>query len=428
MGIDEIPFSELLSVVIDNRGKSCPTSKTGIPLIATNCVRNDLLYPAYDKVRFVSQHTYETWFRGHPEPGDILFVNKATPGRVCMVPDPVDFCVAQDMVAIRADEQKIYPKYLFAVLRSPVVQERIGQMHVGSLIPHFKKGDFSKLLLPVPDRATQEFIGNIYFDLSAKIDLNRRTNETLESMARALFKSWFVDFDPVRAKAEGRDHGLPKAIADLFPDSFEDSELGEIPKGWEIGSLSDFAVLNPEAWSKETRPSVIKYVDLTNTKWGRIEEVIAYSQTEAPSRAQRVLRSQDTVVGTVRPGNGSYALISKEGLTGSTGFAVLRPLRPEYAEFVYLSATAADNVNRLAHLADGGAYPAVRPEVVTETQAMKSPEKIIEKFSRTVLPLLTKMAANERQSVALATMRDSLLPKLMSGEIRLTPIKKAARA
>ena len=124
--IAEVPFSELLSVVIDNRGKTCPTADAGIPLIATNCIRNELLYPTYDKVRFVSPETYSTWFRAHPKPGDILFVNKATPGRVCLVPDPVDFCIAQDMVAVRADTRKIYPRFLFAALRSPTEKALLG--------------------------------------------------------------------------------------------------------------------------------------------------------------------------------------------------------------------------------------------------------------------------------------------------------------
>src|SRR5437773_8883281 len=183
----EVPFSELLSVVIDNRGKTCPTAETGIPLIATNCIRNELLYPTYDNVRFVSKETYSNWFRGHPKPGDIIFVNKATPGRVCLVPDPVDFCIAQDMVAVRPDPKRVYPNYLLAVLRSPAIQEKIEQMHVGTLIPHFKKGDFDKLLLPIPAREAQKFIGDVYFSLSAKIDANRRMNATLEAMARALF-------------------------------------------------------------------------------------------------------------------------------------------------------------------------------------------------------------------------------------------------
>ena len=195
--------------------------------------------------------------------------------------------------------------------------------------------------------------------------------------------------------------------------------MGEVPKGWEVGTLSDYATLNPETWSKDTRPSVINYVDLSNTKWGRIEEVTAYVQKEAPSRAQRVLRPKDTIVGTVRPGNGSYALISQDGLTGSTGFAVLRPLKVEYAEFVYFAATVADNIDRLAHLADGAAYPAVRPEVVAATQASKAPDQVIERFAHIAHPLFAKVAENERESQSLATIRDTLLPKLISGELRV---------
>src|SRR4051812_40751752 len=100
----EVPFSQLLSNIVDNRGRTCPTDDYGsLPLIATNCVSNGQLYPSYDTSRYVSQHTFETWFRDHPRPGDLLFVCKGSPGRVCMVPDPVDFCIAQDMVAVRAD-------------------------------------------------------------------------------------------------------------------------------------------------------------------------------------------------------------------------------------------------------------------------------------------------------------------------------------
>src|SRR5437773_2352314 len=118
MAFDEAPFDSLLAAVIDNRGRTCPTSETGTPLIATNCVRNEYLYPAYQDVRYVSLETYQTWFRGHPQPGDLIFVCKGTPGRVCLAPAPVDFCIAQDMVALRADKSKVYPRYLFAVLRS----------------------------------------------------------------------------------------------------------------------------------------------------------------------------------------------------------------------------------------------------------------------------------------------------------------------
>jgi type I restriction enzyme S subunit len=161
------------------------------------------------------------------------------------------------MVAIRADQDKVYPKYLFAALRSPVVQARIGQMHVGTLIPHFKKGDFDKLRIPLPSKDAQVFIGDAYFDFSAKIDLNRRTSETLEGIAKALFKSWFVDFDPVRAKSQGQTDNLPDGLSLLFPDSFGDDGL---PSGWgtePLGALLRNVVerIKPSA-ETQTKPYV----------------------------------------------------------------------------------------------------------------------------------------------------------------------------
>jgi type I restriction enzyme S subunit len=233
-----------------------------------------------------------------------------------------------------------------------------------------------------------------------------------------------VDFDRVRTKAESRDPSLPDPLADLFPDAFEGSEEGEIPLGWQPATLSDFCSLNSEVWSKLSRPDNIDYLDLSNTKWGQIEAIKSYSQQDAPSRAQRVLRPRDTIVGTVRPGNGSYALISQEGLTGSTGFAVLRPLRPEYAEITYLAATAPDNIDRLAHLADGAAYPAVRPEVVAATQVAKAGDTVINRFSEVSAPMLAKMAANDCESRLLAHIRDAVLPKLISGELRVGDAKR----
>jgi type I restriction enzyme S subunit len=277
----------------------------------------------------------------------------------------------------------------------------------------------SRLEIPVPPLPEQRAIAHILGTLDDKIELNRRMNETLEAMARALFQSWFVDFDPVRAKLEGRDPGLPKEIADLFPDHFEDSELGEVPAGWQAATLAEYATLNPESWLKDTMSELIEYVDLANTKWGRIESTSTYSREDAPSRAQRVLRPGDTIIGTVRPGNGSYAQITEEGLTGSTGFAVLRPRAAEYEELVYLSGTAADNIERLSHLADGAAYPAVRPEVVLATRVAKANEALVRHFAKATKPLLAKMAHNERESRTIAPLRDTLLLKLISGKLRV---------
>ena len=330
-----------------------------------------------------------------------------------------------------------YLKYVLLAEQEAFLRFASGTTHQTIYFPEVKA-----FHVCLPSIREQRAIAHILGTLDDKIDVNRRMNETLEAMARALFKSWFVDFDPVRAKhalskvegAEGRPStssgqafpGLPKALADLFPDSFEDSELGEIPMGWEVGTLAEFASINPESWSKETRPDIINYLDLSNTKWGSIEAVTIYKPRDAPSRAQRVLRPGDTIVGTVRPGNGSYALISADGLTGSTGFAVLRPRRPEYTRFVYLAATALENIETLSHLADGGAYPAVRPEVVIAMQVIRPGDKVLAQFSMLSDPLLTEMAQNECESRSLAALRDTLLPKIISGELRIKGTEQSA--
>jgi len=313
--------------------------------------------------------------------------------------------------------------FLFYALKGTIAEMRA--LTYGTVFETITTKTFDHWLVPLPPLPEQRAIAHILGTLDDKIELNRRMSETLEAMARTLFKAWFVDFEPVRAKMEGRWQrgqslpGLPAHLYDLFPDRLVDSELGEIPEGWRVGTLADLAVLNPEVWKTETRPAKIIYVDLSNTKWGRIDSLTAYDSADAPSRAQRVLRPGDTIVGTVRPGNGSYAFIAEGGLTGSTGFAVLRPRAAHYAEVVYLAATAPDNIDRLAHLADGAAYPAVRPEVVAATPVVCPGDEVLARFSQAAGPALAKIAQNERASRTLAALRDALLPKLIRGEIRL---------
>ena len=190
----EIPLSQTTKFIVDNRGKTAPTVNLGIPLIATNCIDNKNLYPVYENLRYVSKEIYDNWFRSHPEPGDIILTLKGSQnGAVCLVPNPVNFAIAQDMVALRADESVIDPFFLFAALRSPDVQAQIKNLDVSGVIPHLKKSDFDKLILPYPKRKVQEGIGQIYFSLSNKIDLLHRQNATLEKIAKTLFRQWFVE-------------------------------------------------------------------------------------------------------------------------------------------------------------------------------------------------------------------------------------------
>jgi type I restriction enzyme S subunit len=307
---------------------------------------------------------------------------------------------------------------LYWLLRTPQYRGYCRSHATGTTNLGLARDDF--LAYPAPEPTAEQLrLVDTLSALDEKIELYRRMSETLEAMARALFKSWFVDFDPVRAKAEGGDPGLPKPFADLFPARLVDSELGAIPEGWEVGTLADLSALNPEVWTKQTRPPEINYVDLSNTKWGRIEAVAVHAQADAPSRAQRVLRPGDTIVGTVRPGNGSYALIAESDLTGSTGFAALRPRSQNVTEFIYLAATSRENVEVLAHLADGGAYPAVRPEVVAHTPTVLPDREVLSAFSSLAGALFAKIAHNWHERSALGILRDTLLPILIAGSLRV---------
>lgn len=264
----------------------------------------------------------------------------------------------------------------------------------------------------------REAIGNLLSALDDKIELNRRMNATLEAMARALFRDWFVDFGPTRAKMAGDDPYLAPEIWSLFPDQLD--EEGN-PEGWEFGTLANLVETNSKSWTAKNHPETVEYVDLSNTKWGTIESTASLTWEKAPSRARRVARNGDTLVGTTRPGNGSFTYISQDGFTASTGFAVLSPKKPMYRDLVYIAATSEKNIERLANLADGhgGAYPAVKPSEVSDTAVMLPGDEIISAFSDFSTEAREKIEQAKRESRTLAQTRDLLLPKLMSGEIRV---------
>ncbi|MXX06325.1 MAG: hypothetical protein F4Z71_06140 [Gammaproteobacteria bacterium] len=281
---------------------------------------------------------------------------------------------------------------------------------------HVTKRDLERIEAAAPPLVEQRAITLILGALDDRIELNRCINETLEVMARAIFKDWFVDFGPTRAKAEGRDPYLPQELWKLFPDTLDNENK---PMGWRVVSLTELAKVNPESWSKKNAPHEVEYVDLASTKWGAIEATQRFLWEEAPSRAKRILRPGDTIVGLVRPANGSYSFVSSAGLTGSTGFAVLRPRHSRYTPLVLLSATAPENIERLAILADGAAYPAVRPEVVGATQIVVPDDAVATRFSELVSPIINQMESNKRNNHMLAQSRDLLLPRLFSGELRV---------
>ena len=421
------PITSLLSEIVDNRGRTCPTAEKGIPLIATNCIGNENLYPVKKNIRHVSLETYNTWFRGHPKPGDVIFVNKGTPGRVCLVPDPIDFCIAQDMVSLRVNEH-INNLYLLAAIRAPQVQNQIQQMQVGTMIPHFKKGDFEKLLIQMRDMPTQLAIGKIYFELSQKIDVNERTSKTLEDIAQAIFKSWFIDFDPVKAKMAGeKPAGMDAATAALFPDSMEESELGLIPKGWRIGSLGEIADLQggyafkSSSWT-ETGVPVIKigsvkpgFVDLTQVSY------VDASMAEGIPDDYRVPAGSLVVgltgyvgqVGLVRT-HDPVPLVNQR-------VAKFKIKSGEWKiPFIYCFTRGEKFKGIVEELATGTAQQNVSNSQILSIPMTIPSQEIQKIFDNSLGSFFHQIINLADENESLKSTRDALLPRLVSGELQIS--------
>ncbi len=379
MKIEHIPFGTLLKSVVDNRGKTCPTSESGIPLIATNCISNNFLYPQHLKVRYVNEEIFNNWFRGHPEPGDMIFVTKGSPGKVAWVPNPVGFCIAQDMVSIRADDRKVYPKYLFAALRSNIIQQEIEGLHVGTLIPHFKKGDFNDLYVPILEKKLQEFIGDHYFNISLKIDLLHHQNKTLEAMAETLFRQWFV---PARA-------GEPHAGGEVAQEDWEEGCLGDV-----------IELIYGKGLKKEIRTGKGYPVIGSNGVVGYHSEFLVEGPGIVIGRKGtlgKVIYMWDNFF----PIDTTYYIKSK---VESAGLLY---------EYFLLKTLNFEEMN------SDSAVPGLNRDIALSTEIKIAPLEKLHKFNQFTSTFIDKLRENTKQIRTLEKLRDTLLPKLMSGEVRV---------
>lgn len=276
----------------------------------------------------------------------------------------------------------------------------------GSTMPKLTQGNMNRIPILTPPLPEQHAIAHILGTLDDKIELNRRMNETLEAMTRALFKSWFVDFEPVRAKAEGRDIGLPKEIADLFPDSFEDSELGEVPKGWQVGRLDDVLVLQ-------------RGFDLPATQ--RVDGQFSVVAASGPSGTHNEYMVKGPGVTTGRSGVlGKVFYVHDDFWPLNTSLWVkeFRHSKPAYA-FYSLQGLDFGIFNA------GSAVPTLNRNHVHNLPTLMPPLALIDRFEAIAVSLLRRQKLNDNESRTLAAQRDTLLPKLLSGELRIKDFKNA---
>jgi type I restriction enzyme S subunit len=293
--------------------------------------------------------------------------------------------------------------------------------------------DLEILPIPWPEEASQRYaIAHILGTLDDKIELNRRMSETLEAMARAIFKSWFLDFEPVRAKMEGRWRrgeslpGLPAHLYDLFPNRLVDSELGEIPEGWGVASLPELIEINPPRVLNKSE--IAPYLDMANmpTRGHTPSEIIE----RAFGSGMRFMNG-DTLVARITPclENGKTAFVDflQNGQIGwgSTEYIVLRPKPPLPEEFAYCLARS--NVFRefaIQSMSGTSGRQRVQADSLSHFLLPRIPKPVAEAFGLAIRPLFMRSSAAVRESRALAALRDALLPKLISGELRVWDAEK----
>ena len=381
MSVATIKLSETTKFIVDNRGKTVPTSDTGIPLIATNCIDSRNLYPVYEKLRYVSQDTYNNWFRSHPKPMDIILTLKGSQnGAVNLVPDPVDFCIAQDMVALRVDETKIDNLYLFAALRSEDIQDQIKTLDVSGVIPHFKKSDFDKLEIPLPPRPLQKFIGKTYFDLCNKIDLLHRQNKTLEAMAETLFRQWFIE------DTEGRTELI--TLGEMI--EIHDSKRIPLSK-LERDKKKNGSIMYPYYGAAK----VMDYVD------------------DYIFDGDYLLLGED---GTVQDENGYPILQRANGKFWVNNHAHVLSAKAPYNNFFLWCLLSKTNIEKAV---TGAVQPKINQENLRKLDFVKFDESKVLDFNDITSSMLNKLNTNNSQIQTLENLRDTLLPKLMSGEVRV---------
>jgi type I restriction enzyme S subunit len=273
--------------------------------------------------------------------------------------------------------------------------------------------------IKVPPLDEQKRIADILGALDDKIELNRKMNETLEQMAKALFKSWFVDFDPVHAKAAGRrTTGMDKATADLFPDSFVDSELGMIPKGWNAGSLSQLSEFSRESINPGESPSeIFDHYSLPSFDEGKAPKAEAGSEIKSN---KLVVTKKCVLLSKLNPHIPRIWLpdlsASRRSIC-STEFIVASALTSCTREYLYALFISEDFSRTYGTLVTGttGSHQRIRPESVLQMRLPVAPKKLISSFTELIAPMLDRVACNTKESQTLAELRNSLLPVLISG-------------
>jgi len=352
--------------------------------------------------------------------GDLL-------GSVARVPPDIPAGrLTQDTVKLEFRGKPISMDYIYWLLRTPVYREYCRARGTGTTTLGLGRDDFLNFPASQPTNSDLSLV-ELLEGIDDRITLLRETNTTLEAIAQALFKSWFVDFDPVRAKMEGRaPEGMDEATAALFPDGMEESELGLVPRGWQVGTLGDVALTSRKQIQPSDLHAGLHYVGLEHiprkslslTDWGTADGL---------ESAKAAFGAGDILFGKLRPYFHKVVIAPFDGVC-STDVLVCQAKNRAYYAFVAMQLFSSDLIDYAERLSNGAKMPRVGWKDLTAFPTTIPTESVANAFTKVAEPLLARMKASVHEAKTLAALRDTLLPRLISGALRLPEAQAAEEA
>ncbi len=379
----------------------------------------------YDDLKFVTDKFHKKLAKSALAPGDVVIVRTGKPGVAAVVPNSLPVSNCSDLVIVRCGPH-LDPRFLVYFVNSAATHH-IRSHLVGAVQQHFNVGAARQIMLRLPPLHEQQEIVSVLAALDDKIELNRRMSETLEATARALFKDWFIDFGPVRAKMEGRQPpGISPEIAALFPDRLD--EKGR-PEGWPIEPLLKYARLisggtpkteideywgGPIAWASAKDVSQCGETFLVDTERSITARGVKESST-------RMIPKLATVVVARGATTGRLCMLGREMAMNQTCYAIHSDENTPY----WLNCCFVSLVSELVHAAHGSVFDTITTKTIDGARITVAPPALRQEFEREVAPLFTQLLAGINESRLLSRTRDLLLPKLLSGELRVCDADKS---
>ena len=367
-----------------------------------------------DSFNYVSQEKADSLGKANAHRGDVVITHRGTLGQIVYIPDSSkyeQYVISQSQFRLKLKQHLIRPDFFVYFFHTRLGQHRIlmNASQVGVPALARPTSTFKEVLVPVPPIEVQSKVMEILHSLDDKIEVNRRINDNLEQQAQALFKSWFVDFEPFK---DGE---------------FVESELGMIPKGWRVGTLGEICVTNKRSY-KGNFAEEIEYIDTGSVNNNVIDstQLLNPATDKIPSRARRAVTEGDIIYSSVRPNQRHYALLLKPSTNTvvSTGFVVITANWSGYRYYIYHYLIQGEIVDKLQAIAEQSVstFPSLNASDITNLKIIIPPNEVVGDYAAICYSFREQIEKNQQESRRLATLRDTLLPKLMSGELKVNEV------